>query len=384
MAVISAAVMLCTAYASAGPKGGATPAGAGGGASQGGSAPASGPAAPSLPITSGFRAFYVVADGTEPGFQEAVTRDIAAKLAVDYAVETDAYDVVFVAAPGWTQDTLSAACSQDANAIGGVIVKYVSYLTDANWLLWNAERQHVAPSVLFVSCANKVSTQVTPPIVLKTQQSNAELTIPIAPLTAVVSLFAWKNPNCTGKSVAASCTAFTANNNILLGLTVFGGLSGNLGAYNPGDEFTKVAQLVAPDVEATTRTLCTTAMPYLAREQKFWATTSQNALNRYAFVPSLTGSNGPPAQSDANGPGMPGKTTIDATASGSSVATGAPSTKTTTIATSGAPANVTTISATVNSSVKGGSIVSTTTTTTTTTTAAPPLQTLCKFLLPPP
>src|SRR5665213_1927083 len=168
-------------------KGGAPPAAAGGG----GSSPSAGPSIISMPIPSAFRTFYIVADGSDANFQTYASTLTAKYFGLAFqhwqGSPSPLGYVYYASAPGWTQDTLTTACSKDGNVVGGLVIKFASYYTDAYWILYNAETQHVTPSFIYISCWRGIPIQAAPAIGLETQKSGPEITIPIGPITGLAT-----------------------------------------------------------------------------------------------------------------------------------------------------------------------------------------------------
>lgn len=235
------AITLCVLLTPLGTSSAPATGGAGGGG--GGSAPASNAGstitAPTSSIISGFPAFYVVADGQEPLFQAYGTEAIAYALSQAYLVRSNAPpNIYFVAAIGWTEDTLSKVCQSDPNAIGGLIVKYTAFFTQGNWLAFTTESEHIQPQFILVSCANQVASHVTPAITVLTEKSPSQVTFPISYITALSTLFTFHG---------STTSAYQVKYGYLVLATSLGGLSGNVGLLNPGHEAVKVAGRVAND-----------------------------------------------------------------------------------------------------------------------------------------
>ncbi len=255
LAAVLFALLALSAAAMAGGKGnsaggGTAGGGGGGGSSAGGSSPASGPAAPqATPLLAGYKSFYVIADGAEPNFGTFASERTVEYLGLAFFKQADEEPVYFVAVPGWTQDTLTTACANDDNVVGGLIIKYVSFYTEAYWIAYNAETQHVTPSLIFISCYNNKPIQVAPTINIFTQKSGPQISVPLGPLTALATLF-------TFKGSSSSTTAYQVDYGSLVFITAAGSLSGNVGVYNPGHEALGVANRVGLQATVVTQSLC--------------------------------------------------------------------------------------------------------------------------------
>jgi hypothetical protein len=221
-------------------------------------------------LAFGFPAFFIVADGGEPNFQiystELIARDfvnaLLPKNITPRATVSKPLPFELVATAGWSEDTLNQVCQNDhVDFAGALVVKFTSFITDANWLLFNTETQHVSPSFFFAGCrdsgkpdptrppGNEVYTLVhlTPEIRIHTVKSDAQWTIPIAPVTALATLFTFKgNTNA----------AYQVKYGILLLTTSLGGLNGNFGVYNPGHEALSAAAEVSHDAVMLTLKVC--------------------------------------------------------------------------------------------------------------------------------
>ncbi|MGA3037402.1 MAG: hypothetical protein ABSE64_07925 [Vulcanimicrobiaceae bacterium] len=173
----------------------------------------------------------------------------AAQYLADAFFKSGVAPTYFVAVPGWTQDTLTTACANDPNVVGGLIIKYVSFYTDAFWILYNAETQHVTPSLIYVSCWRQKAVQVAPTLSIHTQKSGPQISVPMAPLTAMAVLFTFRGSTST-------TTAYQVGYGSLALITAAGGLSGNVGVYNPGHEALGVANRVALQSVVVTNKLC--------------------------------------------------------------------------------------------------------------------------------
>ena len=228
----------------------------------GGPNPQSNPAlpipAPTSTIISDFRSFYIVVDGGEPIFQVYATELIAEavgdallpapKTSPPAAPTPPPFYVV--AAAGWTEDTLNAACKNDVNAMGGLIVKFVSFFVQSNWIVYTNERDHVQVQLIYVSCANQVAAHVSPAIAFHTITSAAhQFTVPIAPITGLSTLFTFHDSMST-------TGVFQVKWGVLLLATALGGLSGNVGYLNPGHEVLDVARRLSPIAVDFTRIVC--------------------------------------------------------------------------------------------------------------------------------
>jgi len=251
-------LVLCVAGAIAGPKG----AGSGspnatssnnGGQSSGG---ATGPAAPTTQMPTAFRSFYIVVDGSEPGFNTYATQLIARQLGDDFLVPPVAQllphaslpkpPLFIVAATGWTQDTLTNACLSDPDAVGGLVVKFTSFYVESNYLFYATEQQHITPTIFYVSCSGGHAYVATPPVTIYTMTSKSQTTYPVAPYAAMGSLFTYKGG--TG--------AIQVSTNVLVLTTVVSALSGNVGYYNQGREAYSVARQIKYDASALTGYAC--------------------------------------------------------------------------------------------------------------------------------
>jgi hypothetical protein len=193
---------------------------------------------------SAFRPFYVVVDGAEANFNTYATELIARQLGGDF---TPSKSVYFVAATGWTQDTLNTTCQNDPNAVGGLVVKFTSLEVEGSWLLYNTESEHVTPTMFLVGCHGPLAYVATPPINIYTMKSHAQWTVPIAPVTALGALFTYK-----GNTMGAVQT----NLDTLVIITAASALSGNVGYLNQGREALDVAEDLKFDASAFAGYVC--------------------------------------------------------------------------------------------------------------------------------
>lgn len=244
-------------------------------AGPGGSSPGSGPSAPATPLPAGFEAFYVVANGTDPNFQSYVTEMTARYLQMlhGWANPSDPNPYLWmVSAPGWNQDTLSNTCKTDPNTVGGIVITFSAFYTDAYWILWNAETMHVTPSIAYISCVKGTPQVVTPTINLHTEKSKGVWTVPFAPLAGVAALFVPTGSTQTqtvsttgGKkhTTMVTTTSTTPHDNwgVVVPLTIASSFSGNVGVFNPGSEALSAARVVSIDAAVVTRNLCAIPTP---------------------------------------------------------------------------------------------------------------------------
>jgi hypothetical protein len=226
------------------------PGAAGGGSGSGGSSPTSGASVPTIPVPAAFRSFYIVADGPDANFQTYATELTAKYMGMTFSGLQAAQPgpkgyVYFVSAPGWTQDTLSAACSKDGNVVGGLVIKFASFYTDGYWILFNAETQHVTPSLEYISCWHGMPFMAAPTMNIHTQKSVGQITIPVGPISGLATLF---GPSSTAAWQVGVGTFALA--------TTLGTFNGNVGLYNPGHEALGVANQISLQTIAVTRALC--------------------------------------------------------------------------------------------------------------------------------
>jgi hypothetical protein len=252
------------------PPGGAPPGGGGGGSAGGGSS-ATGPSAPTTPVTSAFYSFYIVVDGSEPNFNTYATELIAKQLAADFVPQKSVY---FVAAPGWTEDTLDTACQNDPNAIGGLVVKFTSFFVESDWLVYNTESQHVTPVLFLKGCHGVTPYVATPPLHIYTIKSRNETTVPIAPIVATGALFTYPG----------GMNAFSVGDSALALATVATSLSGNVGYLNQGHEALTIARQISTDASAFTGFVCNYGN-FVGRYRSASATTPLTSPNPGPIIP---------------------------------------------------------------------------------------------------
>jgi hypothetical protein len=180
-----------------------------------------------------------------------------------------------VSAPHWNQDTLANTCKADPNTIGGVVITFSAFYTDAYWLLYNAETLHVTPSFTFVSCVKGNPIVVTPTIKLHTEKSKATLTVPVAPITGIATLFipsgSSKNEVVTTTNSSKHTTQTTTTTStspffngtlgLLIPLTIATSFSGNFGVFNPGHEALDAARTISIDAAVVAQNLCAIPTP---------------------------------------------------------------------------------------------------------------------------
>jgi hypothetical protein len=173
----------------------------------------------------------------------------------------------FVSAPGWNQDTLTGACKADPNMVGGLIIDFTTFFTEANWVVFNAETEHVTPSLIYVSCWNEIPVVVTPTINLHTQKSPAQWTVPLAPVSGIITFFAPVQKVVTTSTSTTSSSGTTTSTQVQgpatygIGTTALLAAAGafqgiNVGVYNPGHEALHLAQGTSIYVAAITQALC--------------------------------------------------------------------------------------------------------------------------------
>jgi hypothetical protein len=208
-----------------------------------------------MPVPAAFRTFYIVADGPDANFQTYADELTAKYFGLAFSVLQNKApadsrgSVYFVSAPGWNQDTLTTACSKDKNVVGGLVIKFASYYTDAYWILYNAETQHVTPSLVYISCWQGIAIMAAPTISIHTQKSGPQVTVPIGPISGLATLFG--PPAASGNQPAWQVGVGT-----FAVATSLGAFNGNVGVYNPGHEALGVANRISLQAVVVTQAVC--------------------------------------------------------------------------------------------------------------------------------
>lgn len=210
-------------------------------------------AAATTTFTRNYRVFYVVTEGAG---NTAINSTVQAYLPLALAqtitsgwISKPPLPIHRVAALGWGAADLASSCS-DPMVAGGLLITYTSWTTDNFWVAYNAEKFYVTANMSLVSCANQTATIVyeTPlssdkaPSNLLPFHSHGRITVPIAPLAALSSLF---GPKDQGGLTAVPSAFYHASEGYYILVTAFSKTSGNIGGINTEKEAREVSDQIA-------------------------------------------------------------------------------------------------------------------------------------------